>query len=122
TNGTGLFLGGNKTLSASNGSINLNGVSVAKSAIEIRGNNTLTADNINLTGNSTNGTGLQLNGNTTLNATNGSITGISQHGYGVRLKNLNINASGLNGTTTVSGIAKGNGNGVDISNVNLINV
>ncbi|EQB6856852.1 filamentous hemagglutinin N-terminal domain-containing protein, partial [Salmonella enterica subsp. enterica serovar Newport] len=115
TNGTGLFLGGNKTLSASNGSINLNGVSVAKSAIEIRGNNTLTADNINLTGNSTNGTGLQLNGNTTLNATNGSITGISQHGYGVRLKNLNINASGLNGTTTVSGIAKGNGNGVDIS-------
>ncbi|EOK0793759.1 hypothetical protein ACJ4I9_005212, partial [Escherichia coli] len=53
---------------------------------------------------------------------NASITGISQHGYGVRLKNLNINASGLNGTTTVSGIAKGNGNGVDISNVNLINV
>ncbi len=99
TNGTGLFLGGNKTLSASNGSINLtgsstsgvglylgernstnaftatngsinlNGVSVAKSAIEIRGNNTLTADNINLTGNSTNGTGLQLNnGTNTLNA------------------------------------------------------
>ncbi|MEX9455943.1 filamentous hemagglutinin N-terminal domain-containing protein, partial [Escherichia coli] len=207
TNGTGLFLGGNKNLSASNGSINLtgsstkgvglylgeknstntltatngsinlNGMSVENVAVQIRGTNTLTADNINLTGNSTNGmgidaqngantlnatngsinltgnstngtglqlngnttlnatngsisltgnstngTGLQLNGNTTLNATNGSITGISQHGYGVRLKNLNINASGLNGTTTVSGIAKGNGNGVDISNVNLINV
>ncbi|WP_247188427.1 beta strand repeat-containing protein, partial [Escherichia coli] len=53
---------------------------------------------------------------------NASITGISQHGNGVSLKNLNINASGLNGTTTVSGIAKGNGNGVDISNSTLINV
>ncbi|EPU3215993.1 filamentous hemagglutinin N-terminal domain-containing protein, partial [Escherichia coli] len=103
TNGTGLFLGGNKTLSASNGSINLagnsqtgvglylgernstnaftatngsinlNGVSVAKSAIEIRGNNTLTADNINLTGNSTNGTGIDLQGTNTLTASNGSV-------------------------------------------------
>ncbi|MCZ5777289.1 filamentous hemagglutinin N-terminal domain-containing protein [Escherichia coli] len=90
TNGTGLFLGGNKTLSASNGSINLtgsstsgvglylgennstntltatngnislNGVSETRSAIEIRGNNTLTADNINLTGNSTNGMGIDV--------------------------------------------------------------
>ncbi|MCZ5503682.1 filamentous hemagglutinin, partial [Escherichia coli] len=104
TNGTGLFLGGNKTLSASNGSINLtgsstsgvglylgernstnaftatngsinlNGVSVAKSAIEIRGNNTLTADNINLTGNSTKSFGIDAqDGANTLNATNGSI-------------------------------------------------
>ncbi|HIA4165510.1 TPA: filamentous hemagglutinin N-terminal domain-containing protein, partial [Escherichia coli] len=99
TNGTGLFLGGNKTLSASNGSINLtgsstsgvglylgennstntltatngnislNGVSETRSAIEIRGNNTLTADNINLTGNSTNGMGIDVwGGANTLNA------------------------------------------------------
>ncbi|HCO0724985.1 TPA: filamentous hemagglutinin N-terminal domain-containing protein, partial [Escherichia coli] len=167
TDGTGLFLGGNKTLSASNGSINLtgsstsgvglylgernstnaftatngsinlNGVSVAKSAIEIRGNNTLTADNINLTGNSTksfgidaqdgantlnatngsinltgnstNGTGLQLNnGTNTLNATNGSInlTGNSQKGVGLQLKDTNtLNAAGdvnINGTGHLS--------------------
>ncbi|ELS7814406.1 hypothetical protein QPC90_004934, partial [Escherichia coli] len=53
--------------------INLNGVSVAKSAIEIRGNNTLTADNINLTGNSTNGTGIDLQGTNILTASNGSV-------------------------------------------------
>ncbi|HIA3413336.1 TPA: filamentous hemagglutinin N-terminal domain-containing protein, partial [Escherichia coli] len=109
TNGTGLFLGGNKTLSASNGSINLtgsstkgvglylgernntntltatngsinlNGVSETKSAIEIRGYNTLTADNINLTGNSTNGTGIDLDGNNSWTAANITITGCSSH-------------------------------------------
>ncbi|MEH5921471.1 filamentous hemagglutinin N-terminal domain-containing protein, partial [Escherichia coli] len=162
TNGTGLFLGGNKTLSASNGSINLtgsstsgvglylgernstnaftatngsinlNGVSVAKSAIEIRGNNTLTADNINLTGNSTksfgidaqdgantlnatngsinltgnstNGTGLQLNGTNTLNATNGSIslTGNSTNGTGLQL-NGNTTLNATNGSISLTG-------------------
>ncbi|EKY6686810.1 filamentous hemagglutinin N-terminal domain-containing protein, partial [Escherichia coli] len=74
--GVGLYLGENNstnTLTATNGSINLNGVSVAKSAIEIRGNNTLTADNINLTGNSTNGTGLNLCGTNILTASNGSV-------------------------------------------------
>ncbi|HGU0742780.1 TPA: filamentous hemagglutinin N-terminal domain-containing protein, partial [Escherichia coli] len=109
TNGTGLFLGGNKTLRASNGninltgnsqtgvglylgernntntltatngSINLNGVSETKSAIEIRGSNTLTADNINLTGNSTNGTGIDLDGNNSWTAANITITGCSSH-------------------------------------------
>ncbi|HCO2064670.1 TPA: S-layer family protein, partial [Escherichia coli] len=109
TNGTGLFLGGNKTLRASNGninltgnsqkgvglylgernntstltatngSINLNGVSETKSAIEIRGYNTLTADNINLTGNSTNGTGIDLDGNNSWTAANITITGCSSH-------------------------------------------
>ncbi|SQQ50436.1 Two-partner secreted adhesin EtpA [Escherichia coli] len=140
TNGTGLFLGGNKTLSASNGSINLtgsstsgvglylgernstnaftatngsinlNGVSVAKSAIEIRGNNTLTADNINLTGNSTKSFGIDAqDGANTLNATNGSInlTGNSQKGVGLQLKgNTNtLNAAGdvnINGTGKLS--------------------
>ncbi|MDM8918015.1 filamentous hemagglutinin N-terminal domain-containing protein, partial [Escherichia coli] len=140
TNGTGLFLGGNKTLSASNGSINLtgsstsgvglylgennstntltatngnislNGVSETRSAIEIRGNNTLTADNINLTGNSTNGMGIDVWGGTnTLNATNGSInlTGNSQKGVGLQLKgNTNtLNAAGdvnINGTGKLS--------------------
>ncbi|HAZ7494940.1 TPA: filamentous hemagglutinin N-terminal domain-containing protein, partial [Escherichia coli] len=109
TNGTGLFLGSNKTLRASNGninltgnsqkgvglylgernntstltatngSINLNGVSETKSAIEIRGYNTLTADNINLTGNSTNGTGIDLDGNNSWTAANITITGCSSH-------------------------------------------
>ncbi|WP_404853982.1 beta strand repeat-containing protein, partial [Escherichia coli] len=140
TNGTGLFLGGNKTLSASNGSINLtgsstsgvglylgennstntltatngnislNGVSETRSAIEIRGNNTLTADNINLTGNSTNGMGIDVwGGANTLNATNGSInlTGNSQKGVGLQLKgNTNtLNAAGnvnINGTGKLS--------------------
>ncbi|MGU6464822.1 two-partner secretion domain-containing protein, partial [Salmonella enterica subsp. enterica serovar Minnesota] len=158
TNGTGLFLGGNKALSASNGSINLtgsstkgvglylgekkstnaftatngsinlNGVSVENVAVQIRGTNTLTADNINLTGNSQKDVGLQLKGNTNSfwNITgtgNASITGMSQHGNGVSLEDININASGLNGTTTLTGIATGNGNGVDISgNTTLINV
>ncbi|MDC7903019.1 filamentous hemagglutinin N-terminal domain-containing protein, partial [Escherichia coli] len=140
TNGTGLFLGGNKTLSASNGSINLtgsstsgvglylgernstnaftatngsinlNGVSVAKSAIEIRGNNTLTADNINLTGNSTKSFGIDaLDGANTLNATNGSInlTGNSTNGTGLQLNNgtNTLNAAGdvnINGTGHLS--------------------
>ena len=140
TNGTGLFLGGNKTLSASNGSINLtgsstsgvglylgennstntltatngnislNGVSETRSAIEIRGNNTLTADNINLTGNSTNGMGIDVwGGANTLNATNGSInlTGNSQKSVGLQLKgNTNtLNAAGdvnINGTGKLS--------------------
>ncbi|HBN3723073.1 TPA: hypothetical protein L2H28_005044, partial [Escherichia coli] len=54
---------------------------------------------------------------------NASITGMSQHGNGVSLEDININASGLNGTTTLTGIATGNGNGVDISgNTTLINV
>ncbi|HFV3961328.1 TPA: S-layer family protein, partial [Escherichia coli] len=48
---------------------------------------------------------------------------MSQHGNGVSLEDININASGLNGTTTLTGIATGNGNGVDISgNTTLINV
>ncbi|HCP4460040.1 TPA: hypothetical protein ODO42_005082, partial [Escherichia coli] len=140
TNGTGLFLGGNKTLSASNGninltgnsqtgvglylgernstnaftatngSINLNGVSVAKSAIEIRGNNTLTADNINLTGNSTKSFGIDAqDGANTLNATNGSInlTGNSTNGTGLQLINgtNTLNAAGdvnINGTGHLS--------------------
>ncbi|HGC1158999.1 TPA: beta strand repeat-containing protein, partial [Escherichia coli] len=140
TNGTGLFLGGNKTLSASNGSINLtgssqtgvglylgernstntlnatngsinlNGVSVAKSAIEIRGNNTLTADNINLTGNSTKSFGIDAqDGANTLNATNGSInlTGNSTNGTGLQLNNgtNTLNAAGdvnINGTGHLS--------------------
>ena len=140
TNGTGLFLGGNKTLSASNGSINLtgsstsgvglylgernstnaftatngsinlNGVSVAKSAIEIRGNNTLTADNINLTGNSTKSFGIDAqDGANTLNATNGSIslTGNSTNGTGLQLSNgtNTLNAAGdvnINGTGKLS--------------------
>ncbi|HGC1129130.1 TPA: beta strand repeat-containing protein, partial [Escherichia coli] len=140
TNGTGLFLGGNKTLSASNGSINLtgssqtgvglylgernstntlnatngsinlNGVSVAKSAIEIRGNNTLTADNINLTGNSTKSFGIDAQGGAnTLNATNGSInlTGNSTNGTGLQLNNgtNTLNAAGdvnINGTGHLS--------------------
>ncbi|EHB4542135.1 filamentous hemagglutinin N-terminal domain-containing protein, partial [Escherichia coli] len=152
TNGTGLFLGGNKTLSASNGninltgnsqtgvglylgernstnaftatngSINLNGVSVAKSAIEIRGNNTLTADNINLTGNSTKSFGIDAqDGANTLNATNGSInlTGNSTNGTGLQLKGTNtLNAT--NGSISLTG----NGNyrrGIDIQGVNTLN-
>ncbi|EIW7962129.1 filamentous hemagglutinin N-terminal domain-containing protein, partial [Escherichia coli] len=135
TNGTGLFLGGNKTLSASNGSINLtgsstsgvglylgernstnaftatngsinlNGVSVAKSAIEIRGNNTLTADNINLTGNSTNGTGIDLQGTNTLTATNGSInlTGNSTNGTGLQLSNGTNTLNATNGSINLTG-------------------
>ncbi|HBE4831815.1 TPA: hypothetical protein KL981_005386, partial [Escherichia coli] len=95
---------------ATNGSINLNGVSVAKSAIEIRGNNTLTADNINLTGNSTKSFGIDAqDGANTLNATNGSInlTGNSQKGVGLQLKgNTNtLNAAGdvnINGTGKLS--------------------
>ncbi|EPF3854954.1 filamentous hemagglutinin N-terminal domain-containing protein, partial [Escherichia coli] len=140
TNGTGLFLGGNKTLSASNGNINLtgnsqtgvglylgernstntlnatngsislNGVSETQSAIEIRGTNTLTADNINLTGNSTNGMGIDVQGGSnTLNATNGSIslTGNSTNGTGLQLSNgtNTLNAAGdvnINGTGHLS--------------------
>ncbi|HIA4165573.1 TPA: hypothetical protein ACWQCZ_005209, partial [Escherichia coli] len=94
TSGVGLYLGernSTNAFTATNGSINLNGVSVAKSAIEIRGNNTLTADNINLTGNSTNGTGIDLQGTNTLNATNGSIslTGHSDDNIGVSLSGSN---------------------------------
>ncbi|HDI6149284.1 TPA: hypothetical protein POA03_005297, partial [Escherichia coli] len=111
--GVGLYLGernSTNTLNATNGSINLNGVSVAKSAIEIRGNNTLTADNINLTGNSTKSFGIDAqDGANTLNATNGSInlTGNSQKGVGLQLKgNTNtLNAAGdvnINGTGKLS--------------------
>ncbi|EIL3223972.1 filamentous hemagglutinin N-terminal domain-containing protein, partial [Escherichia coli] len=136
TNGTGLFLGGNKTLSASNGSINLtgnsqtgvglylgernstntlnatngsinlNGVSVAKSAIEIRGNNTLTADNINLTGNSTKSFGIDAqDGANTLNATNGSInlTGNSTNGTGLQLMNNGTNTLNAAGDVNING-------------------
>ena len=80
--GVGLYLGernNTNTLTATNGSINLNGVSETKSAIEIRGSNTLTADNINLTGNSTNGTGIDLDGNNSWTAANITITGCSSH-------------------------------------------
>ncbi|EFO2714677.1 filamentous hemagglutinin, partial [Escherichia coli] len=136
TNGTGLFLGGNKNLSASNGninltgnsqtgvglylgernstntlnatngSINLNGVSVAKSAIEIRGNNTLTADNINLTGNSTKSFGIDAqDGANTLNATNGSInlTGNSTNGTGLQLNNGTNTLTATNGSISLTG-------------------
>ncbi|HGC3087830.1 TPA: beta strand repeat-containing protein, partial [Escherichia coli] len=136
TNGTGLFLGGNKNLSASNGninltgnsqtgvglylgernstntlnatngSINLNGVSVAKSAIEIRGNNTLTADNINLTGNSTKSFGIDAqDGANTLNATNGSInlTGNSTNGTGLQLNNGTNTLNATNGSISLTG-------------------
>ncbi|EJH6506960.1 S-layer family protein, partial [Escherichia coli] len=148
TNGTGLFLGGNKTLSASNGSINLtgssqtgvglylgernstntlnatngsinlNGVSVAKSAIEIRGNNTLTADNINLTGNSTKSFGIDAqDGANTLNATNGSInlTGNSTNGTGLQLMNNGTNTLNAAGDVNINGtghLSSGAGPGV----------
>ncbi|HBB4978041.1 TPA: filamentous hemagglutinin N-terminal domain-containing protein, partial [Escherichia coli] len=141
TNGTGLFLGGNKTLSASNGninltgnsqtgvglylgernstnaftatngSINLNGVSVAKSAIEIRGNNTLTADNINLTGNSTKSFGIDAqDGANTLNATNGSInlTGNSTNGTGLQLNNGTNTLNATNGSISLTGHSDAN--------------
>ncbi|MBA1026612.1 hypothetical protein H0O36_25485, partial [Escherichia coli] len=111
--GVGLYLGernSTNTLNATNGSINLNGVSVAKSAIEIRGNNTLTADNINLTGNSTKSFGIDAqDGANTLNATNGSInlTGNSTNGTGLQLNNgtNTLNAAGdvnINGTGHLS--------------------
>ncbi|EGJ2765096.1 filamentous hemagglutinin N-terminal domain-containing protein, partial [Escherichia coli] len=136
TNGTGLFLGGNKTLSASNGninltgnsqkgvglylgernntntltatngSINLNGVSETKSAIEIRGYNTLTADNINLTGNSTKSFGIDAqDGANTLNATNGSInlTGNSTNGTGLQLMNNGTNTLNAAGDVNING-------------------
>ncbi|HBN1734861.1 TPA: S-layer family protein, partial [Escherichia coli] len=148
TNGTGLFLGGNKNLSASNGninltgnsqtgvglylgernstntlnatngSINLNGVSVAKSAIEIRGNNTLTADNINLTGNSTKSFGIDAqDGANTLNATNGSInlTGNSTNGTGLQLMNNGTNTLNAAGDVNINGtghLSSGAGPGV----------
>ncbi|EIW7962182.1 TPA: hypothetical protein ACWSBF_004939, partial [Escherichia coli] len=51
---------------------------------------------------------------------NASITGISQGSNGV--DRININASGLNGTTTLTGIAMGNGNGVNLNKNTLINV
>ncbi|HIH3561157.1 TPA: filamentous hemagglutinin N-terminal domain-containing protein, partial [Escherichia coli] len=151
TNGTGLFLGGNKTLSASNGSINLtgsstsgvglylgennstntltatngnislNGVSETRSAIEIRGNNTLTADNINLTGNSTNGMGIDVwGGANTLNATNGSInlTGNSTNGTGLQLNGTNtLNAT--NGSISLTGNST-NGTGIDLEGTNIL--
>ena len=111
--GVGLYLGENNstnTLNATNGSINLNGVSVAGVAVQIRGTNTLTADNINLTGNSTNGMGIDVQwASNTLTATNGSInlTGNSQKGVGLQLKgNTNtLNAAGdvnINGTGHLS--------------------
>ncbi|HIA3454299.1 TPA: filamentous hemagglutinin N-terminal domain-containing protein, partial [Escherichia coli] len=152
TNGTGLFLGGNKTLSASNGSINLtgsstsgvglylgennstntltatngnislNGVSETRSAIEIRGNNTLTADNINLTGNSTNGMGIDVwGGANTLNATNGSInlTGNSTNGTGLQLNGTNtLNAT--NGSISLTGSST-NGTGLQLNGTNTLN-
>ncbi|ELS7814202.1 filamentous hemagglutinin N-terminal domain-containing protein, partial [Escherichia coli] len=152
TNGTGLFLGGNKTLSASNGSINLtgsstsgvglylgennstntltatngnislNGVSETRSAIEIRGNNTLTADNINLTGNSTNGMGIDVwGGANTLNATNGSIslTGNSTNGTGLQLNGTNtLNAT--NGSISLTGNST-NGTGLQLNGTNTLN-
>ncbi|EFN4093963.1 filamentous hemagglutinin N-terminal domain-containing protein, partial [Escherichia coli] len=148
TDGTGLFLGGNKTLSASNGSINLtgsstsgvglylgernstntlnatngsinlNGVSVAKSAIEIRGNNTLTADNINLTGNSTKSFGIDAqDGANTLNATNGSInlTGNSTNGTGLQLNNGTNTLNATNGSINLTGNST-NGTGLQLNN------
>ncbi|HDP9550495.1 TPA: filamentous hemagglutinin N-terminal domain-containing protein, partial [Escherichia coli] len=153
TNGTGLFLGGNKTLSASNGSINLtgsstsgvglylgennstntltatngnislNGVSETRSAIEIRGNNTLTADNINLTGNSTNGMGIDVWGGTnTLNATNGSInlTGNSTNGTGLQLSNGTNTLNATNGSINLTGNST-NGTGLQLNGTNTLN-
>ncbi|EFO2607569.1 filamentous hemagglutinin, partial [Escherichia coli] len=152
TNGTGLFLGGNKNLSASNGninltgnsqtgvglylgernstntlnatngSINLNGVSVAKSAIEIRGNNTLTADNINLTGNSTESFGIDAQGGAnTLNAANGSIslTGNSTNGTGLQLSNDTNTLNATNGSISLTGNST-NGTGIDLQGTNTL--
>ncbi|EOT1853943.1 filamentous hemagglutinin N-terminal domain-containing protein, partial [Escherichia coli] len=146
TNGTGLFLGGNKTLSASNGSINLtgsstkgvglylgennstntlnatngsinlNGVSVAGVAVQIRGTNTLTADNINLTGNSTNGMGIDVQwASNTLTATNGSInlTGNSTNGTGLQLKGTNT-LTASNGSVNINGTVESNESAVNI--------
>ncbi|HCN9791342.1 TPA: filamentous hemagglutinin N-terminal domain-containing protein, partial [Escherichia coli] len=153
TNDTGLFLGGNKTLSASNGSINLtgsstsgvglylgennstntltatngnislNGVSETRSAIEIRGNNTLTADNINLTGNSTNGMGIDVwGGANTLNATNGSInlTGNSTNGTGLQLINGTNTLNATNGSICLTGNST-NGTGLQLNGTNTLN-
>ncbi|EMX7494978.1 filamentous hemagglutinin N-terminal domain-containing protein, partial [Escherichia coli] len=153
TNGTGLFLGGNKTLSASNGNINLtgnsqtgvglylgernstntlnatngsislNGVSETQSAIEIRGTNTLTADNINLTGNSTNGMGIDVQGGSnTLNATNGSIslTGNSTNGTGLQLSNGTNTLNATNGSISLTGNST-NGTGLQLNGTNTLN-
>ncbi|EMA4114278.1 hypothetical protein U3B00_005331, partial [Escherichia coli] len=119
--GVGLYLGernSTNTLNATNGSINLNGVSVAKSAIEIRGNNTLTADNINLTGNSTKSFGIDAqDGANTLNATNGSInlTGNSTNGTGLQLMNNGTNTLNAAGDVNINGtghLSSGAGPGV----------
>ncbi|EPC8417409.1 hypothetical protein ACR24S_005095, partial [Escherichia coli] len=119
--GVGLYLGernSTNTLNATNGSINLNGVSVAKSAIEIRGNNTLTADNINLTGNSTKSFGIDAqDGANTLNATNGSInlTGNSTNGTGLQLNNGTNTLNATNGSINLTGNST-NGTGLQLNN------
>lgn len=51
---------------------------------------------------------------------NVSITGTSSNHNGIHY--VNINASGLNGTTTLTGIACGSGTGVNLGNSHLTNV
>ncbi|HIA7423876.1 TPA: beta strand repeat-containing protein, partial [Escherichia coli] len=125
TSGVGLYLGernSTNAFTATNGSINLNGVSVAKSAIEIRGNNTLTADNINLTGNSTKSFGIDAqDGANTLNATNGSInlTGNSTNGTGLQLNNGTNTLNATNGSINLTGNST-NGTGIDLQGTNTL--
>ncbi|EMI6861561.1 filamentous hemagglutinin N-terminal domain-containing protein, partial [Escherichia coli] len=119
TNGTGFYLGGNNnTLTATNGGINLNGESVANTAVDIRGNSTFTAGNINLTGNSTNGIGISLSDNHTLDATNG---GINLNGASVEKTAVDIrgNSTFTAGNINLAGNST-NGTGIDLQGTNTL--
>ncbi|EMX2861194.1 TPA: filamentous hemagglutinin, partial [Escherichia coli] len=88
-------------LNATN-NITLTGSSTSGNAINLKGNNTLTASNITLTGESTSGNAINLTdttGTTTLNATNN----ITMQGTRVQIKHSNITAGNFALNATVAG-------------------
>ncbi|ENE96431.1 filamentous hemagglutinin N-terminal domain-containing protein, partial [Escherichia coli] len=90
----------NTTLNATN-NITLTGSSTSGNAINLKGNNRLTARNITLTGESTSGNAINLTdttGTTTLNATNN----ITMQGTRVQIKHSNITAGNFALNATVA--------------------
>ncbi|HGD8291405.1 TPA: filamentous hemagglutinin, partial [Escherichia coli] len=108
---------GTTTLNATN-DITLTGSSTSGNAINLKGNNRLTARNITLTGESTSGNAINLTdttGTTTLNATNN----ITMQGTRVQIKHSNITAGNFALNATVAGSEISNTTLTATNNINL---
>ncbi|HAY0294284.1 TPA: filamentous hemagglutinin N-terminal domain-containing protein, partial [Escherichia coli] len=106
SNGAQLELRGNNTLMANNGSITISHNASGAGSVLLNGNNTLMANNgsITISHNASGAGSVRLNGSNTLNATNSNI---SLTGNRVEVKGANISAGNftLNATATGSEIS-----------------